>query len=94
MEIPKLITKAEGLAIKALNDGVANDRQQKMAIIAIINGLSAFQNTSFDPKNPHQTSFNEGRRVVGTMIKKAILFDWDAHEAKKTTKPKPLLTTK
>jgi hypothetical protein len=94
MEIPKLITKAEGLAIKALNDGVANERQQKLAIIAIINGLSAFQNTSFDPDNPHQTSFNEGRRFVGTMMKKAILFDWDSYETKKTTKPKHLLTTK
>ena len=94
MEIPKIITKAEGLAIKALNDGVANERQQKLAIIAIINGLSAFQNTSFDPDNPHQTSFNEGRRFVGTMMKKAILFDWDAYETKKTTKPKHLLTTK
>lgn len=93
--IPDILTKAESYAFKALHDGKANEHQQKAVLIAIMRNICGIQDIAFDPANQFQTAFNEGKRVAAITITKAIQFDWDRYEKrKKTTKPKPLLTTK
>ena len=95
MDTTQVINKTEWLALKALNDGVASDRQQKIAILAILHKLAVFNQTSFEPENQYKTAFNEGRRFVGTLLMEAIRFNWDLVEQQRnTTKPKPSLTTK
>lgn len=60
-------TEAEAHAIRALRDGVASDRQQKMALDFMIRAFGTYD-TSFRPDNQYLSAFAEGRRHAGTTL--------------------------
>ena len=91
--IPDIMTQAESYAFKALHDGVANERQQKMVLVAMMKNICGIQDIAFKADNQYLTAFNEGKRAAAITITKAIQFDWDKHKEKKITQPS-LLTTK
>jgi len=86
--IPNILTKAEVYAFKALEKGVANERQQQIIFLALQRSICDVQGIAFEPNNPQMTAFNEGKRAVAITITKAVQFDWDAYEAKTESLPK------
>ena len=79
ISVNKLLDKADILAIKALDMGVANENQQKMALNAIFNKICRVGKSSFSTDS-YQTAFNEGVRYVGIQIHSAVLVDVDKLE--------------
>ena len=60
-------TEAEVQAIRAVWEGVANQRQQRMALEYMIRAFGT-HDTSFRPSDPYLTAFAEGRRHAGTTL--------------------------
>ncbi len=59
-------------AIKALNAGNANEGQQKLALMWILNDVCGIRDLSFRPgvDGERDTAFAEGKRFVGLQIAK------------------------
>jgi hypothetical protein len=72
----RLLEKADILAIKALDAGNANERQQKIALNAIFNKICRVGRQSFE-ENQATAAFNEGVRYVGIQIHSAVHCDID-----------------
>ena len=60
-------TEAEISAVRAVWAGVANPRQQKMAIEYMLRAFGT-HDTSYRPGDPYLTAFAEGRRHAGTTL--------------------------
>ena len=60
-------TEQEVNAIRALYDGKANARQQKLILPYIIRAAGT-HDLSYRPGDPHATAFAEGKRFVGTTL--------------------------
>ena len=59
-------------ALHALNAGTANEQQQKLALMWILNGACAVQSEVFSEKGAEVISYNSGRRGAGLRILRAI----------------------
>ena len=66
------LTKEEGLALKALRDGVADPYQQSLALHVITNKFSRPHDLLFVPGQADQTAFLNGRAFVGMQILKYL----------------------
>jgi len=75
-------------ALQALQKGEANPEQQKQALDLIITQLSAYYELSYNPTNPRDTDFAEGKRFVGAQVVKLLKLSPAVIEASKR-KPKP-----
>lgn len=62
-------------SLQAVFEGQADEIQQRRAIRWILDMACGIHDISFDPENPHVTSFNEGRRFVGKQISEALRTD-------------------
>jgi len=60
-------TEAEVQALRALQRGVASDRQQILALEYLIRAAGT-HDLSYRPGDPHATAFAEGKRFVGTTL--------------------------
>jgi hypothetical protein len=60
-------TEAEIQSLRAVHDGSANKRQQRMALDFLMRAFGT-HDISFRPGDPHETSFCEGKRWCGTLI--------------------------
>lgn len=70
-----VLTKAEVIAIKSLEAGVANDHQQKLALKAIVDKVCGVRDMSFRPGGEdgrRATDFAEGKRFVGEQLTRAL----------------------
>ena len=63
--------EAEIQAVRAVWRGEADPRQQRMALDFLVRAFGT-HDVSFRPKDPHLTSFAEGKRFAGTTIVWAI----------------------
>lgn len=63
---------ADVYALKALQQGNANEAQQRRALVWIITGAARTYDVSFHPASDRETSFAEGRRFVGLQIVKLL----------------------
>ncbi len=70
--LPVPVLRPEASAIKALAQGMADERQQKLALACIGQKISLMEEPSFHPENAQLTAFNEGRRSVGLSIRRII----------------------
>ena len=66
LELPSL-TKEEVVAIKCMNNGTANDIQQKIAIDTIRKKLCMIGGLEFDT-DERISAFNGGKRFVGLQL--------------------------
>ena len=60
-------TEQEIQALRALYDGKATERQQKIILPYIIRAAGT-HDLSYRPGDPHATAFAEGKRFVGTTL--------------------------
>lgn len=60
-------TEAELQALRALYDGKASERQQKMILPYLIRAAGT-HDQSYRPDDSHATAFSEGKRFVGTTL--------------------------
>lgn len=60
-------TEAEVNALRAVWEGVADPRQQRMAMEYMVRAFGV-HDTSFRPGDPYLTAFAEGRRHAGTTL--------------------------
>jgi hypothetical protein len=60
-------TEAEIQALRAVWDGKATPRQQRMTLDFLVRAFGT-HDVSFRPSDPHLTSFAEGKRFAGTTI--------------------------
>ena len=60
-------TEHEIQALRAVHNGKADKRQQRVALDFLMRGF-ATHDISFRPEDPHLTSFCEGKRWCGTLI--------------------------
>ncbi len=60
-------TEAEVQALRAVWEGQASERQQRMALEYMIRAFGT-HDTSFRPGDPYSTAFAEGRRHAGTTL--------------------------
>ena len=70
-----VLTKAEALAIKMVNEGDATPEQQKAALRAILHKIAQVDDQSFrsdDHGGVQDTAFAEGKRFVGLQVRKII----------------------
>lgn len=77
---PGVLTKAEALAIKRLNEGDATPEQQKAALYAILYKIAQVDDQSFrsdDHGGVRDTAFAEGKRFVGLQVKKLLAVPLD-----------------
>lgn len=82
--LTKLLDEADVMAIKALDAGNANERQQKIALNAIANKLCRVGKISFSEESDRITAFNEGVRYVGLQIYSALKMDIAKYKASRT----------
>jgi hypothetical protein len=66
LERPDYI-EAEVQAVRAVWNGEADPRQQRMAMDFLVRAFGT-HDISFRPSDPHLTSFAEGKRFAGTTI--------------------------
>ena len=66
------ITKAETIAIQALNKGNANESQQALALKCIIEKMCGYYDEPFHPESERFTNLYLGRRNVAAQIMKEI----------------------
>lgn len=59
----------------ALRRGEASPEQQMRALDWIIDRAACFHETTFFPDSDRLTSFHEGRRYVGSLIRKLIVLN-------------------
>lgn len=71
---PPKYQDADILAIQALEQGIANEGQQKRALAWIVNEVSGYYDMSFYPgeEGRRDTDFAEGKRFVGSHIVKML----------------------
>ena len=75
-----VLTKAEALAIKRLNEGDATPEQQKAALHAILQKICQVDDQSFrsdDHGGVQDTAFAEGKRFVGLQLRKLLVIPLD-----------------
>ncbi len=60
-------TEAELQALRALQRGTADERQQLMALEYMIRACGAYD-ISYRPDDPYATAFAEGKRFAGTTL--------------------------
>lgn len=68
IKLEDFINEDQFFAIRALEEGKANEAQQKVALKAIAHNIAGLLQPSYDESNPTNTAFNEGRRWVGRFI--------------------------
>jgi len=68
------IDEAITLALKALEKGVANEGQQRLALDWIVRQASQYYELSYHSEDPggRKTAYAEGRRSVGGLIITAL----------------------
>lgn len=69
------VDRSIALAIKALNSGTANDRQQQLALRWIVHECAGFPQNPFYPESARDTDFACGKRWVGDQIASIINMD-------------------
>lgn len=62
------LDKSQVIAIRALKDGLANERQQKIALAAIVNDICETHSLVYEPNSFDGTAFRAGRAYVGQII--------------------------
>lgn len=93
-----VLTKADVIALVAMNAGNANADQQKRALEAIVYKVAGITSTTFDPESDRSTAHAEGCRHVGLEIMRvvqdsvAILKSFEAEKAKPARKKTPKTT--
>ncbi len=73
IEPKPVLTAAEVVAVQACIEGQATAEQAKMAIDWIMREAARVPDLSFRPGQPDYTTFNEGRRYVGILIRYMLL---------------------
>ncbi len=86
LERPDYI-EAEIQAVRAVWRGDADARQQRMALDFLVRAFGT-HDVSFRPRDPHLTSFAEGKRFAGTTI------IWAIKHAPTTTNPDKIAARK
>ena len=66
---------ADVSAIQQLERGEADAAMQKRALAWIIDNAAKTYDLSYRPGDPHETTFAEGRRFVGSLIIKMLKLD-------------------
>ena len=66
------LKKYQIAAVKAVYEGVADESQQRMALMIVIDNLCRVNDLSYRPGSQDGTTFAEGRRYVGLQIHKLI----------------------
>jgi hypothetical protein len=66
------VTKAEVLAIKALHEGVADEYQQRLALMTIVNKFSRAHDMQFVPGAPDESNVLTGRAFVGAQVLRCV----------------------
>jgi len=92
----RLPTKEEVAALKALAEGKADARQQRLSIVYICNTLCRTHDLLYVPGDADQTAFLNGRGFVGNKILKILkiptgkldVLDDEEKAPKATRKPK------
>lgn len=66
------LTKKEHAALKALNEGNADEYQQKLCLAIIVNTFSRTHDLCYIPDSQDQSTFISGRAFVGQKILKYL----------------------
>ena len=69
-------------ALKALSEGEASDKQQKLIMRELLN-LSGYYDLSYRPDSDRDTAFAEGKRFVGAQVLKMVNLPADVIEKAK-----------
>lgn len=73
--LPAEWDKFDAACIQALARGDADERQQKHALVVIVEKLAGTYEHTFVPGAPDQSDFLQGRRDVGLQIVKLLKID-------------------
>lgn len=66
------VTREEHQALRALNKGIANDYQQRLALSVITNKFARAHDVLFIPGKSDETAFLAGRSFVGSQVLKHL----------------------